>query len=58
MDPEVVQKGRSYGGVGFICKEQIGVSYRTIDVNSDRVCCIQTLSNICDINCYWCIYAL
>ena len=44
MDPEVIQKGRSYSGVGFICKEQIGVSYRTIDVNSDRVCCIQTLS--------------
>ena len=45
MDPEVIQKGRSHGGVGFICKEKDQISYRSIDVNSNRVCVIQLLSS-------------
>lgn len=45
MDPEVIQRGRSYGGVGFICKEKKGVSYRSLDVESDRICALQVVSS-------------
>ena len=37
MDPEVIQRGRSYDGVGFICKKQNNISYRNVNVDSDRV---------------------
>ena len=40
MDPEVVQIGRSYGGVGFVCRESEGITYISREVNSDRICAI------------------
>ena len=44
MDPEVVQIGRSYGGVGFVCRESEGITYISREVNSDRICAIQVKS--------------
>ena len=43
MDPEIVQSGRSYGGVGFVCHKQDQVSFRPINIDSNRVCAIQIL---------------
>ena len=45
MDPEVIQKGKSHCGVGFICKKKNQISYRSFDVNSNRVCAVQLLSS-------------
>ena len=45
MDPEVTQRGRSYGGVGFICKKQNNISYRNVNVDSDRVSVVEVLYN-------------
>ena len=45
MDPEKIQAGRTHGGVGFICKEILGMEYRSIDIVSDRLCAIQLLCN-------------
>ena len=45
MDPEVIQRGRSYGGVGFICKKQNNISYRNVNVDSDRVSVVEVLYN-------------
>ena len=44
MDPEVVQIGRSYGDVGFVCRESEGITYISREVNSDRMCAIQVKS--------------
>ena len=45
MDHEVVYNGRPFGGVGFICKNQEGLTYRCIDVDSDRICVLQVISS-------------
>jgi exonuclease III len=45
MDPEMVQKGRSYGGIGFICKKSGDFIHKSIDIDSDRISIIQ-LCNI------------
>ena len=37
MDPEMVQAGRGYGGIGFICKEFNGISYRPVNIENDRI---------------------
>ena len=37
VDPEAVLSGRSYGGVGFICKQKKGISFRIINTSSDRI---------------------
>ena len=42
MDHEVVY--RPFGGVGFICKNQEGLTYRCIDVDNDRICVLQVIS--------------
>ena len=45
MDPEKIQAGRTHGGVGFICKEILGMEYRSNYIVSDRLCAIQLLCN-------------
>ena len=37
--------GRPHGGVAFICKKKNSVSYKVLNVNSDRVCAIQVINN-------------
>ena len=41
MDPEVVHCGRSFGGVGFICKKLNNISYKSIDIDCERISLIQ-----------------
>jgi exonuclease III len=43
IDPEVIQRGRSYGGVGFICNRKSGMSYRNVDIDCDRVSVLQVM---------------
>ena len=43
IDPEIVQVGRSFGGVGFICKQLKSYKYQVIHISSDRLCAIQIL---------------
>ena len=43
MDPEQIQKGRSYGGVGFICKQQNELAYRVIEIDNDRLSALQVI---------------
>ena len=45
VDPEIVTSGRPHGGVAFICKKKNSVSYKVLNVNSDRVCAIQVINN-------------
>ena len=37
IDSETVLSGRGYGGVGFICKQKPNISYRRMDIESDRI---------------------
>ena len=37
VDPEAVLSSRIYGGVGFICKQKKGISFRIINTSSDRI---------------------
>ena len=37
VDPESVSSGRPHGGVGFLCKESGNVTYRVLEVSSDRL---------------------
>ena len=46
MDPEVVHCGRSFGGVGFICKKLNNISYKSIDIDCKRISVIQ----LCNAN--------
>ena len=45
MDPRVFQRGRSFGGTGYICKKLVNISYKNVDINCDRVSTIQILKN-------------
>ena len=45
MDPEVIQSGRSHGGVGFVCREIPGIVYKVIDIDDDRICALQVLKD-------------
>ena len=45
VNPEVVLKGRPYGGVGFICRMLPGIIYKQIECHSDRIHGIQIISN-------------
>ena len=37
IDPEEALCGRPYGGIGFICKNIAGVSYKFVDIANDRI---------------------
>ena len=43
MNPELIQHGRSFGGVGFIGRKLNNVTYKIINVDSDRICAIEIL---------------
>ena len=43
MDPEQIQKGRSYGGVGFVCKQQNELVYMVIETDNDSICALQVI---------------
>ena len=47
MDPEKIHYGRSYGGLGFICKPSANnyISFRQLHYDSDRICSIQIIHN-------------
>ena len=45
MDPENVTGGRPYGGVAWICKRLPQISYKPLDINSDRLCGVQMIHN-------------
>ena len=45
VDPEVVLEGRSFGGVGLICKNIPGISYVPINIENERVCALKLVSN-------------
>lgn len=49
MNPEEVRKGRPQGGVAFVCRHNTGLSYRVLDINCDRLCAIQGISEQCVI---------
>ena len=45
MDPSEIINGRPYGGIGFICSKSEGITFQSIDVESDRICAIQLSMN-------------
>ena len=45
IDPVCYDKGRPFGGLGFICQKKDNISYRVIEEESDRVSAIQILSS-------------
>ena len=42
---DTVQKGRPYGGLGFVCKKKKYISYKSLDVNSDRISVLELSVN-------------
>ena len=38
-------KGRPYGGLGFICQKRKDVTYHILNSESDRVCVLQVIQN-------------
>ena len=45
MDPEVPNTGRPFGGIGFICKQTKNTTYKILDINSDKICALQIITN-------------
>ena len=45
MDPCEIIDGRPYGGIGFICSKIEGITFQSIDVESDRIWAIQLSMN-------------
>ena len=45
MDPEESNTGRPFGGIGFICKQTKNTTYKILDINSDKICALQIITN-------------
>ena len=45
IDPNVVLRGRPYGGCGFVCKKVPGIVYKPITCLSDRISGIELINN-------------
>ena len=44
-DPESVLVGRPHGGVGWICKRLHDISYKVMEIDNNRICGIQVISD-------------
>jgi hypothetical protein len=49
VDPLVSLRGRPYGGIGFLCDNSVGLTYKYENCDSERICALKVYKSQCHI---------